>query len=125
MYKTKRFAEEAQTVIDLWDREDKHIPTQAEMDLVAEMLSEYRGVGLEATLKGVKLPPGIAVREALDGLTIVFWEGDPIIRALIDAKLEELPEFLTCEDKEIREFAKVKLELLTNTDGQKATASSS
>jgi len=88
------------------------------MDLVAEMLSNLRSRDLTATLDRIELPHNIACRKVLDGFTIVFWEGDPIIKELIDAKLEELPEFLACEDEEIREFARVKLELLTNTDEQ-------
>jgi hypothetical protein len=125
MYKTKRFAREAQIVIDRWEREDKHIPTQAEMDLVAEMISTLQGTGLATILKDIELPHNIAVCEVLEGLTLVFWEGDPIIKAFCDASLEELPEFLACEDDEIREFARVKLELLVNTDRQKDAASSS
>jgi len=113
VYRTKEFEEAAQVEVDRWQKEGKHIPTQAEIDEVTNLLIECGpGRDLADTLTEIHLPSGVGVHRFSEDLTIVYWKGDPAAQALIAADIENLPELLTCTDPAIRQFAKQKLEIL-------------
>jgi len=115
MYRTKAFEEEALKELKRWEDARKHIPTQSEIDEAASYLNEY-GVGnLSAAMEEVHVSPGtgIGVSRIFGDFVIVYWAGDPVVRAFIAAGVEDLPKFLACEDPEIVDIAKQKLDLLT------------
>lgn len=101
-----------------WDMLGMRIPSQEEIDEIASFLGEAKAKGeLSAAMKEIQLPLEIGVIEFSKDLVMVYWEGDPRARALIDAGIEDLPALLADADINIRELAKLKLDTLTKGGG--------
>lgn len=116
---SSRWQAERIAEVERWDMAGKHIPDQEEIDEIAGLLSEAGSRGeLSATVEKIQLPPGIGVIELVKDLVIVYWEGDPAARALINADIEDLPVLLADEDTHIRELAKLKLDALVTKEGR-------
>jgi len=101
-----------------WNAAGKPVPSWEELDEIASFLGEARASGeLSAAMKKIQLPPGIGVIEFSKDLVMVYWEGDPIAHALINAGIEDLPVLLADENINIRELAKLKLDMLLAKGG--------
>jgi len=113
VYKTEWLREALEQEIRRWESQRWYIPSNDDLDAVAQMLCGWTKLGkLSTALQGIVLPPGVSVSEVFEDYVIVYWEGDPAARALVSAGIEDLPALLTCEDPEIRELAGQKLEIL-------------
>ena len=117
VYENAWFEKQAITEIKRWKDAERHIPTQEEIATVAMMFKDYleRG-GIAAVLGMITLPSGIGVSEIYKDQGLIYWEGDPVAKALIAAGIEDLPELLVCEDQMVRDMAQGKLESLLSVD---------
>ena len=111
------FDEGLQEEITRWINTNDHIPTQGELDEVAELAQTYSMYGDEMgwKLTGTILLsyPGIHVYVLARDCVIIYWAGDVRIHALIKARtVEDLPELMVCSDPQIRMFAQKKFEAL-------------
>ncbi len=111
------FDEELQEDITHWVETGQHIPTQEELDEVAELAQTYSmygdELGWELTEKILSSHPGIYVYVFARDCVVVYWAGDTRIHALIKARtVADLPELMVCNDPQIRELAQKKFEAL-------------
>lgn len=92
----------------------QHIPTQNEIDIIAELAGRHKGdASSSKALKEFMRPFGITAQKISEDVTIVHWAGDPNVKEILNASLSELPEFLSSEDSEIRLLARWRLGALT------------
>ncbi len=97
-----------------WEAAGRHIPTQDQIDAATSMFGRYKGTACEAeAIREFLLPLGIGVLKIAEEVDLVYWLGDPRVKAILAVGLEELPELLASEDDEIRQLAKWRLEALT------------
>ncbi len=109
---------ERAAAIERWKEAGKHIPSQTEIAEFADFLSDATARGeASAMLERIQLPPGIGVTEFSEDLVMVYWEGDPLARALVNAGIKELPVLLTCENALISAVAKQRLDMLLARGG--------
>lgn len=106
------YLEETELEIERWRVAGRHIPSQTQIDIAAEMASYYKGNASESdAMREFLLPLGIGIRSFGD-IALVYWTADQKVKAVAAANLKKLPEFLASEDNEIRQLAKWKLDEL-------------
>lgn len=68
---------------------------------------------LFAAVKKYLAAYGIGVYQPSKDTTITYRENHPDVKAILNASLEDLPEYLSSEDRVLRILAKRKLDILT------------
>ena len=111
------FDEELQEEIACWVEAGKHIPTQSELDEVAELACTYSmygdELGWKLTEKILSHHPGIHVYVLARDCVVVYWAGDIRMHSLIKARtVADLPGLMVCNDPQIRELAQKKFKAL-------------
>ena len=89
-------------------------PAQDMIDASATLAERYRDdPEALATVKKYLEAYGIVIYQPPEDTAVAYWENNPDVKAVFNAGIEDLPEFLSSADRGVRVLAKRKLDTLT------------